>query len=76
MSIFIDETTKVLVQGITGTEGSFWTKHMIELGTKVICGVTPGKEGQTVEGLPVYNTVKKPVENHDIDPTMLFVPPK
>ena len=76
MSIFIDDTTKVLVQGITGTEGSFWTKHMIDLGTKVICGVTPGKEGQTVEGLPVYNTVKKAVENHDIDATMLFVPPR
>lgn len=76
MSIFIDEKTKVLVQGITGKEGSFWTKHMIELGTQVVCGVTPGKEGQTVEGLPVYNTVKRAVENHEIDATMLFVPPK
>ena len=76
MSIFIDEKTKVLVQGITGSEGSFWTKHMIELGTQVVCGVTPGKEGQTVEGLPVYHTVKKAVEHHDIDATMLFVPPR
>ena len=76
MSIFIDQHTKVLVQGITGSEGSFWTKHMIELGTQVICGVTPGKEGQFVENRPVYNTVKKAVLLHDIDASMLFVPPK
>lgn len=76
MSIFIDQHTKVLVQGITGSEGSFWTKHMIELGTQVLCGVTPGKEGQTVEGLPVYNTVRKAVLMHNVDASMLFVPPK
>ncbi len=76
MSIFIDQHTKVLVQGITGSEGSFWTKHMIELGTKVQCGVTPGKEGQKVEGIPVYHTVKKAVSMHEIDASMLFVPPK
>lgn len=76
MSIFIDKSTKVLVQGITGKEGSFWTKHMIDLGTDVVCGVTPGKEGQTVEGRPVYNSVKKAVENHEVEASMLFVPPK
>lgn len=76
MSIFIDQKTKVCVQGITGKEGSFWTKHMIELGTQVVCGVTPGKEGQTVEGKPVYHSVKKAVANHDIDASMLFVPPR
>ncbi len=76
MSIFIDQNTKVCVQGITGKEGSFWTKHMIELGTQVLCGVTPGKEGQFIEGKPVYNSVKKAVEHHDIDASMLFVPPK
>ncbi len=76
MSIFIDRNTKVCVQGITGKEGSFWTKHMIELGTQVVCGVTPGKEGQFVEGKPVYNSVKKAVEHHNIDASMLFVPPK
>ncbi|MCF7930093.1 MAG: succinate--CoA ligase subunit alpha, partial [Acholeplasmataceae bacterium] len=59
MSIFIDQKTQVLVQGITGSEGSFWTKHMIELGTQVVCGVTPGKEGQFIEGKPVYNSVKE-----------------
>lgn len=76
MSIFIDRNTKVCVQGITGKEGSFWTKHMIDLGTQVLCGVTPGKEGQLVEGKPVYNSVKKAAEHHDIDASMLFVPPK
>lgn len=76
MSIFIDRNTKVCVQGITGSEGSFWTKHMIELGTQVVCGVTPGKEGQFVEDKPVYNSVKKAVELHDIDASMLFVPPR
>jgi succinyl-CoA synthetase alpha subunit len=75
MSIFIDKTTTVCVQGITGKEGSFWTKHMIELGTKVVCGVTPGKEGQTVEGVPVYNSVKNAALHHDIEASMLFVPP-
>ncbi|MBI9009886.1 MAG: succinate--CoA ligase subunit alpha [Tenericutes bacterium] len=76
MSIFIDQNTKVCVQGITGKEGSFWTKHMIELGTQVLCGVTPGKEGQFIEGKPVYNSVKAAVEHHGIDASMLFVPPR
>ncbi len=76
MSIFIDQNTLVCVQGITGSEGSFWTKHMIELGTKVVCGVTPGKQGQFVEGKPVYHSVAKAVENHKIDASMLFVPPR
>ncbi len=76
MSIFIDQSTTVCVQGITGKEGRFWTEHMIELGTRVVCGVTPGKEGQTVADRPVYNSVKKAVENHDIEASMLFVPPR
>lgn len=76
MSIFIDQKTQVLVQGITGSEGSFWTKHMIELGTQVVCGVTPGKEGQFVEGKPVYNSVKEATKHHKIEASMLFVPPK
>ena len=76
MSIFIDKTTKVLVQGMTGKEGAFWTKHMVDLGTQVVCGVTPGKAGQKVEGLPVYNTVKDALENHQVDASMLFVPPR
>jgi len=76
MSIFIDRSTKVLVQGITGKEGSFWTKHMMDLGTNVVCGVTPGKEGQEVEGVPVYHSVKEASLHHDVDASMLFVPPK
>lgn len=76
MSIFIDRTTKVLVQGITGSEGSFWTKHMIDLGTQVVCGVTPGKEGQVVEGLPVYHSVARALREHDVEASMIFVPPK
>ncbi len=76
MSIFIDKDTKVLVQGITGKEGSFWTKHMMELGTDVIGGVTPGKEGQTVAGKPVYHSVRRAVAEHEADAAMLFVPPR
>jgi succinyl-CoA synthetase alpha subunit len=76
MSIFIDKSTRVLIQGITGSEGSFWTKHMMEMGTSVTCGVTPGKEGQQVEGVPVFNTVRKAVENEGAEAAMLFVPPR
>lgn len=76
MSIFIDRNTRVLVQGITGSEGSFWTKHMIDLGTQVICGVTPSREGQTVHDIPVYNSVERALRNHQVDASMIFVPPK
>ena len=58
MSIFIDRNTRVLVQGITGKEGAFWTGHMRELGTNVVAGVTPGKEGQDVDGVAgIYRRV-------------------
>ena len=79
MSIFIDKTTRVLVQGITGSEGSFWTKHMMDLGTQVTCGVTPGKGGEQVEGIPVFNTVAEAVGSRGAegaDAAMLFVPPR
>lgn len=76
MSIFIDRQTRVLVQGITGNEGSFWTKHMIDMGTQVVAGVTPGKEGETVEERPVYHTVRRAVKSHPADAAMLFVPPR
>lgn len=76
MSIFIDSDTKVLVQGITGKEGSFWTNHMRELGTQVVCGVTPGKEGQEVAGIPVYHSVRRAAADHSADAAMLFVPPR
>jgi succinyl-CoA synthetase alpha subunit len=76
VSIFIDETTKVLVQGITGKEGSFWTNHMIGCGTNVVAGVTPGKEGQQVEGKDVYHSVRRAVDQVEVEASMLFVPPR
>lgn len=76
MSIFIDSDDKVLVQGITGNEGSFWTNHMIEMGTTVVAGVTPGKEGQQVGSVPVYHSVRRAVEDHEATAAMLFVPPR
>lgn len=76
MSIFITSDTKVLVQGITGKEGSFWTKHMIDLGTNVVGGVTPGKEGQSVEGKQVFNSVRRAVSQVEADASMIFVPPR
>lgn len=76
MSVFIDRGDRVLVQGVTGAEGSFWTKHMVELGTNVVAGVTPGKEGQSVEGVPVFHTVRRAVAQRTADAAMLFVPPR
>lgn len=76
MSIFIDKNTKVVVQGATGKEGSYWTINMKKLGTDVVAGVTPGKEGQDVEGIPVFHTVRRAVEEHEAEASMLFVPPR
>ena len=77
MSIIIDSNTRVIVQGITGNEGSYWTEKMIELGTNVVGGVTPGKGGQTVLGdVPVFNTVQEAMDAVHPDAAMLFVPPK
>ncbi len=74
MSILIDKKTKVCVQGITGRDGSFHTERMIEYGTKVVCGVTPGKGGTTILGIPVYDTVKEAVEREGANTTIIFVP--
>jgi succinyl-CoA synthetase alpha subunit len=76
MSIFIQRDTRVLIQGITGKEGSYWTKHMKGMGTTIAAGVTPGKEGQEVEGIPVYHSVERAVRQHEVDASMLFVPPR
>lgn len=76
MSIFVDSDTKILVQGITGKEGSFWTGHMLDMGARVLCGVTPGKEGQSVRGVPVYHSVRRSRAQHEVDAAMLFVPPR
>lgn len=75
MSIIVDEGTKVLVQGITGRFGEFVTRNMLDTGTKVLAGVTPGKGGKSVWGVPVYDTVKQAVEKQgEIDATVVVVP--
>jgi len=76
MAILVDENTKVLVQGITGRDGSFHTRLMLDYGTKVVAGVTPGKGGQKVHGVRVYNTVKEAVEETGANTSIIFVPPK
>lgn len=75
MSILVDENTKVIVQGITGRDGSFHTRQMLEYGTRVVAGVTPGKGGQTVEGVPVYNTVQDAVDATGANTSVIYVPP-
>lgn len=74
MGILINPGSKVLVQGITGRLGKKQTKLMLEYGTNVAAGVTPGKGGETVHGIPVYDTVKESVEHHDIDVSAVYVP--
>jgi len=74
MSIIIDEKTRVVVQGITGGEGTFHTQRMQEYGTVVVAGVTPGKGGMTHLGVPVYNTVADAVENEGANASAIFVP--
>lgn len=59
MSVFVDKNSKVIVQGITGSTALFHTKQMLEYGTQIVAGVTPGKGGQVVEGVPVFNTVEE-----------------
>jgi len=74
MSILIDEKTRLLVQGITGGEGSFHTQRCIEYGTKVVAGVTPGKGGSEIFGVPVFNTVETAVKATGANASMIFVP--
>ena len=75
MSILVDENTRVVVQGITGREGTFHTKQMLDYGTTVAAGVTPGKGGQKIEGVPVFNTVREAVEKEGVNTACIFVPP-
>ena len=75
MAIILDENTTVVVQGMTGREGSLRTKYMKDYGTKVVAGVTPGKGGMEVHGIPVYNTVKEAIRAHGpIDSSVTFIP--
>ncbi len=76
MSIFVDEHTRLVVQGITGREGSFHSRQMLEYGTALVAGVTPGKGGQTFEGkVPVFNTVDEAVRATGANATVIYVPP-
>jgi succinyl-CoA synthetase alpha subunit len=75
MSVWVDRNTKLLVQGITGREGRFHTETCKKYGTNVVAGVTPGKGGQDVEGIPVFNTVAGAVRNTGANAAMIFVPP-
>ena len=75
MSIIVNKDSKVLVQGFTGSEGTFHSEQMIEYGTNVVCGVTPGKGGSTHLNKPVYNSVQEAVINEDINTSIVFVPP-
>src|SRR3989440_9667619 len=75
MSILVNKNTRVVVQGITGKEGTFHTKQMVEYGTNVVGGVTPGKGGTTHEGIPVFNTVADAVREEGANASVIYVPP-
>ena len=75
MSIIVNKDSKVLVQGFTGSEGTFHSEQMIEYGTNIVCGVTPGKGGTKHLNKPVYNSVQDALSNEDINTSIIFVPP-
>lgn len=75
MSIYVNNDTKVVVQGITGSEGSFHSRACLEYGTKIVAGVTPGKGGQKMDDVPVFNTVKEAVKKTGANASLIFVPP-
>lgn len=74
MSIYINENTNVLIQGITGNQGTFHARLMVDYGTKIVGGVSPGKGGQKVDNIPVYNSVQEAMEHERVDASILFVP--
>lgn len=74
MSVIVDKDTRVVVRGITGNEGRFHTASMLKYGTNVVAGVTPGKGGQEVEGVPVFNTINEAIEKKGANTDILFVP--
>jgi len=75
LSVLVDKSTRLVVQGITGKEGTFHTKQMVEYGTNVVGGVTPGKGGTTHEGIPVFNTVADAVKEAGANASVIYVPP-
>ncbi len=75
MTILADQNTRVIVQGITGREAASFSKDMLDYGTKVVAGVTPGKQGQVVHGVPVYDTVRQAVREHPAEASVISVPP-
>lgn len=74
MSILINEDTRVIVQGITGRQGQLHTRQMLDYGTRIVAGVTPGKGGEAVEGIPVYNSIPEALQEHKADYSIIFVP--
>ena len=75
MPILADQDTRVIVQGITGRESASFSKDMLDYGTKLVAGVTPGKQGQQVHGVPVYDTVRRAVKEHHAEASVISVPP-
>lgn len=76
MGILIDKDTRAIIQGITGKQGNYHTKLMLEYGTKIVAGVSPGKGGMTINGLPVFDTVKETIDSYSPNASIIFVPAK
>lgn len=75
MAILATRDSRIVIQGITGREASMVTQHALAYGTKILAGVTPGKEGQQVEGVPIYDTLKRACQKHDLSTSIVYVPP-
>ena len=74
MGIIVDKTTETIVQGITGSQGTFHTRLMLDYGTKIVAGTSPGKAGMQVHGVPVYDSVDEALQRHEANASMIFVP--